>query len=102
MVIPKIEEDNFQQSHKKMLSFYHQKIDKKHLFYEHLDLIETKHFVNLFIPKTKTLVKVSKCLIGISNNFYSNNILKSQNDNTLRRSQIYKLLKMKSHNEKVS
>ena len=63
-------------------------------------LIETKPLGNLFIPKIKTLVNVSKCLIAISNNFYSNNISKSQNDNALRRSQIYSLLKMKSHSEK--
>ncbi len=65
-------------------------------------MIELRPFGNVFIPKREVLARVSRNLIGLSNGFYGNSDLEhTAKVNDSSRKEIYMLLNMKSHKEKI-
>ncbi len=64
-------------------------------------IIELRPVGMIFIPKEDVLIKVSKNLIGLSNGFYETGTVNTVKQNDNIRKEIYKLLKMKSHKDKM-
>ena len=63
-------------------------------------MIELKPFCNFLIAPKSVLADVSKNLIGLSNGFYSNDVVRNVETNGKCRSEIYDLLNLKSHKAK--
>ena len=64
-------------------------------------MIELKPKFNFFIARKGVLTEVSKNLIGLSNGFYSHGTHNTVSMNDKARSEIYHLLKLESHKEKI-